>query len=91
MPTTSPRRTYVLRGTGQKFVATAERMRLRLLPGANAMATNLAAPAAEGPAGLFHAGSESRTPMSMMLSSIFFSTCPVTGKTELFVPLQKPS
>ena len=32
---------------------------------------------------------ESPTPMSMMLSSIFFDLRPVTGSDELFMPLQK--
>ena len=37
----------------------------------------------------FSAWIESPTPMSMMLSSIFFDLRPVTGSDELFKPLQK--
>ncbi|MCB1789001.1 MAG: cyclic nucleotide-binding/CBS domain-containing protein [Gammaproteobacteria bacterium] len=56
----------------------------------NAMATN---PEWRQPLkvwqGYFTRWIESPTPMSMMLSSIFFDLRPVTGKTELFTPLQK--
>lgn len=56
----------------------------------NAMATN---PEWRQPLkvwqGYFTRWIESPTPMSMMLSSIFFDLRPVTGRTELFTPLQK--
>jgi CBS domain-containing protein len=39
--------------------------------------------------GYFTKWIESPTPMSMMLSSIFFDLRPVTGSDELFLPLQK--
>lgn len=56
----------------------------------NAMATN---PEWRQPLkvwqGYFSRWIESPTPMSMMLSSIFFDLRPVTGATELFVPLQR--
>ena len=56
----------------------------------NAMATN---PEWRQPLkvwqGYFSRWIESPTPMSMMLSSIFFDLRPVTGKIELFLPLQQ--
>ena len=88
-PTTSSRSTTSISLPLAKFVSDGlNAVRLRVLPGRCHGDQPPVASTAAGMAGLFHGWIESPSPMSMMLSSIFFDLRPVTGDTELFTPLQ---